>query len=119
MDRTKPYLLTGETKIIPGCTKLRDTVRLLSSLKPVPVLPPSNGDVDSNWSKHLNPHNYRAKAPLQVYSSKPPPGWPEGIRTNPNTNPVSSPKKRKGQGNIGLHIAKIAIISKQAFDALD
>ena len=44
--------------------KTYDKVRPLSSLKPVPVQPPSKGDEDSKWSGHLHPHNYRAKAPL-------------------------------------------------------
>ena len=99
--------------------KTYDKVRLLSSLKLVPVLAPLNGDEDSNWSKHLHPHNYRAKAPSQVSPSKPPLGWPKGIRTNPNTNPITSPRKPKDQSNIGLHITKIATISKETFDALD
>ena len=50
--------------------KTYDKVRPLSSLKPVPVLPPSKGDEDSKWSEH--PH--RAKGPSQVSPSKPPPG---------------------------------------------
>ena len=50
-------------------SKTYDKVRPLSSLKPVPVLPHSNGDKDSYWSEHLHPHNYRAKAPLQVSPS--------------------------------------------------
>ena len=48
-----------------------------------------------------------------------PPGWPKGIRINPNTTPVASPRKTKDQGNIGLLITKIATISKEAFEALD
>ena len=46
--------------------KAYDKVRPLSSLKLIPTLPPSNGDEDRDWSKHLHPHNYRAKAPSQV-----------------------------------------------------
>ena len=96
-----------------------DKVRPLSSLKPVHVLPPSKGDEDSKWSKHLHWHNYRDKAPLQVTPSKPSPGWSKGIRTNPTTYQVTMPEYSKGPNNIGLHITKIAIISKEAFTALD
>ena len=99
--------------------KAYDKVRPLSSLKPVSSLPPSNEDEDSNWNVHLHLHNYKAKAPLQVSPSKLPPGWPKGIRTNPNTTPVASPRKAKDQGNIRLWITKIATISKEAFEALD
>ena len=61
--------------------KTYDKVRPVSSLKPVPAQPPSKEDEDSKWSEHLHPHNYRAKAPLQVSPCKPPPGRPKGIRT--------------------------------------
>ena len=98
--------------------KTYDKVRPLSSLKPVPVLPPSKGDEDSKWSKHFHPHNYRAKTPLQVTPSKPPPGWPKGIRTNPTTYQVMTPENPKDPNNIGLHITKIATILKEAFAAL-
>ena len=87
--------------------KTYDNVRLLSSLKPVPVLPPSNGDEDSNWSKHLHSHHYRAKAPLQVSPSKPPLCWPKGIRTNQNTTPVPSQRKTKDQGNMGCILLRL------------
>ena len=87
-----------------------DKVRPLSSLKPVPVLSPSKGDEDSEWSKHLHPHNYRAKAPLQVTPSKPPPGWPKGIRTNPTTYQVTTLETSKDPNNIGLCITKTATI---------
>ena len=84
------------------------------------TLPPSKGDEDSEWSEHLHPHNYRAKAPSQVSPSKPPPGWPKGIRTNPTTNQVTcSPTNPKDPGNIGLQITKITTISKEAFATLD
>ena len=76
---------------------------------------------ESDWNENLYPQNYRAKVQLQVSPSKPPPGWPKGIRTNPNTNitAISSPQKPKSQGNIGLQITKIASISNEAFDAFD
>ena len=87
--------------------KTYDKVRPLSSLKPVPAQPPSKGNEDSKWSKHLHPHNYRAKAPSQVSPSKPPPDWPKGIRTNPTIHQVtSSPTNPKDPNNIGLHITK-------------
>ena len=54
--------------------KTYDKARAQSLLKPAPPNPPSKGDEDSEWSEHLHPHNYRAKAPLQVSPSKPPPG---------------------------------------------
>ena len=88
--------------------KMYDKVRS-TTLKPVPVPPLIRGDEESNWSEHLHPHNYRAKVPLQVSPSKSPPGWSKGIRTNPNTNAITSPCKQKGQNNIGLHITKIHI----------
>ena len=83
--------------------------------------PPMRETKESNWNENLHPQNYRAKVQLQVSPSKPPPGWPKGIRTNPNTNSTApaSPQRPKGQSNIGLHITKIASISKEAFDALD
>ena len=100
--------------------KTYDKVRPISSLKPVPAQPPSKGDEESEWSKHLNPHNYRAKAPSQVSPSKPPPGWPKGIRTNPTVHQVtSSPINPKDPDNMGLQITKIATISKEAFATLD
>ena len=70
--------------------KTYDKVRPIT-LKPVPVPPLRREDEESNWNNHLHPHNYRAKAPLQVSPFKPPPGWPKGIRTNPNTNTITSP----------------------------
>ena len=54
--------------------KTYDKARAQSTLKPAPPNPPSKGDEDSEWSKHLHPHNYRAKAPSQVSPSKPPQG---------------------------------------------
>ena len=85
-----------------------------------PSTTPFKWDEDSDWSKHLHPHNYRAKGSfVSVPSLKPPPGWPKGIRTNPNTTPVASPKRTKDQGNIGLCITKIATISKEAFKVLN
>ena len=61
--------------------KTYDKARAQSLLKPAPPNPPSKTDEESEWSEHLHPHNYRAKAPLQVSPSKPPPGWPKGIRS--------------------------------------
>ena len=71
--------------------KTYDQARAQSTLKPAPPNPPSKGDEDSEWSKHLHPHNYRAKVPSQVLPSKPPPGWPKDIRTNPTTQVTCSP----------------------------
>ena len=68
----------------------------------------------------MHPHNYRAKAPSQVSPSKPPPGWPKGIRTNPTTHQITClPTNLNDSNNIGLHITKIATISKEAFATLD
>ena len=100
--------------------KTYDKARAQSSLKPVPANPPSKGDEGSEWSEHLHPHSYRAKGPLQVSPSKPPPGWPKGIRTSPTSHQVTcSPANPKDPNNIELHITKIATISKEAFAALD
>ena len=54
--------------------KTYDQARAQSTLKPAPPNPPSKGDEENDWSKHLHPYNYRAKAPSQVSLSKPPPG---------------------------------------------
>ena len=54
--------------------KTYDKARAQCTLKPTLPNPPSKGDEDSEWSKHLHPCNYSAKAPLQVSPSKPPPG---------------------------------------------
>ena len=83
-NRTKPYLPTGMNRTIFGWGRHMKSQAPIT-LKPVPVPPPMRGSEESNWSKHLHTHNYRAKAALQVSPSKPPPGWPKGIRTNPNT----------------------------------
>ena len=100
--------------------KTSDKVRPLLSLKPVPAQLPSKGDEDGKWSKHLHPHNYRAKVPSQVSPSKYPSGWPKGIRTNPTVHQVtSSPTNTKDPNNIGLCITKIATISKEPFATLD
>ena len=91
-DQALPSDWTDQDNFWSG--KTYDKVRPLSSLKPVPAQPPSKGDEDSEWSKHLHPHNYRAKAPSQASPSKPQPGWPKGIRTNPTVHQVtSSPTK--------------------------
>ena len=42
--------------------KTYDQARAQSTLKPAPPNPSSKRDEDSEWSKHLHPHNYRAKA---------------------------------------------------------
>ena len=100
--------------------KTYDKVRSVSSLKPVPTQAPSKRDDDSEWSEHLHPHNYRAKASSQVSLTKLHPGWPKGIRTNPTVHQVtSSSTNPKDPNNIGLQITKIATISKEAFAALD
>ena len=44
--------------------KTYDKVRPLSSLKPALAQPPSKEDEEREWSEHLKPHSYRAKAPL-------------------------------------------------------
>ena len=99
--------------------KTYDQASTQSTLKPAPHNPPSKGDEDSEWSKHLHPHNYRAKAPSQVSPSKAPPGWPKGIKTNPTAQVTCSPSNPKDSNNIGLHITKIATSSKEAFSALN
>ena len=100
--------------------KTYDQARAQSSLKPIPPNPPSKGDEDSEWSEHLCPHNYRAKAPSQVSPSKPPPGWTKGIRTNTTANQVTcSSTNPTDHGNIRLRITKIVTISKEAFATLD
>ena len=103
-----------------GLGKISDKVRP-PTLKSVPMPPPIEEHKEGNCNEHLHPHNYRAKMPSQVSPSKPPPGWPKGIRTNPNTNTATtnSPQKPKNQSNIGLQITKVASISKEAFDAFD
>ena len=75
--------------------KTYDKAMTQSTLKPAPPNPPSKGDEDSEWSEHLHPHNYRTKAPSQVSPSKPPPGWPKGIRTNPTAQITCSPANPK------------------------
>ena len=116
-DQALPSNWTDQDNFWLG--KTYDKARAQSSLKPAPPIPPSKGDEDSEWSEHLYPHNYRAKAPSQVSPSKPPPGWPKGIRTNPTTQVTCSPSNPNDSNNIGLHITKIATISKEAFAALD
>ena len=75
--------------------KTYDQARTQSTLKPAPPNPPSKGDEDSERSEHLHPHNYRAKAPLQVPPSRPLPGWPKGIRTNPTAQITCLPANPK------------------------
>ena len=116
-DQALPSDWTDQDNFWSG--KTYDKARAQSSLKPVPANPPSKGDKDSEWSEHLHPHNYRAKALLQVSPSQPPPGWPKGIRTNPTTQIACSPTNSKDSNNIGLHITKITTISKEAFATLD
>ena len=116
-DQVLPYDCGDQDNFWLG--KTYDKVRPLSSLKPVPVLPPLKGDEGSKWSEHLHLHNYRAMAPLQVTTSKPSPGWPKGIRTNPTTYQVMTPENPKDPNNIRLCITKIATILKEAFATLD
>ena len=95
--------------------KTYDQARAQSTLKPVPPNPPSKGHEDSEWSNHLHPHNYRATAPLQVPPSKPPPGWPRDIRTNPTAQAACSLSKPENSNNINLCTTK----SKETFSTLD
>ena len=76
-DQALPSNWTDQDNFWLG--KTYDKARPQSTLKPAPPNPPSKGDEDSEWSKHLHPHNYRAKAPSQVSPSKPPPGWPKEL----------------------------------------
>ena len=100
--------------------KTYDKARAQSSLKPVPANLPSKGDEDSKWSEHLHPHNYSAKAPSLVSSSKSPLSWTKGIRTNLTTHQIAcSPTNPNDSNNIGLCITKITTISKEAFATLD
>ena len=99
--------------------KTYDQARAQSTSKPAPPNPPSKGDEDSEWSEHLYPHNYRAKAPSQVSPSKLLPGWPKGIRTNPTTQVTCSPANPKNSNNINLHITKTSTKSKETFSSLD
>ena len=64
-DQALPSAWTDQGNYWSG--KTYDTVRPISSLKPVPAQPLLKGDEDSMWSEHLHPHNYRAKAPLQSH----------------------------------------------------
>ena len=80
--------------------KTYDKARTQSTLKPALPNPPPKGDEDGEWSEHLHPHNYRAKAPLEVSPSKPPPGWPKGIRTNPTAQITCLPAYPKNSSNI-------------------
>ena len=75
--------------------KTYDQARAQSTLKPALPNPPSKGDEDDEWREHLHPHNYRAKAPLLVSPSKPPPGWPKGIGNNPTAQVTYSPANPK------------------------
>ena len=99
--------------------KTYDQARAQLILKPAPPNPPSKGDEDSEWSKHLHPHNYRAKAPSQVSPSKPPPGWQKGIRTNTITQIACSPANPRNPNNINLCITKTTTKSKETLSALD
>ena len=103
MNRTKAYLLIGQTRTIFGWA------RLMTRLGPF-----------HHWNEFL--HN-----PLQkemrtasgastfthtttglrlhwlVSPSKPPPGWPKGIRTNPTIHQITPPPTNpKDPNNIGL-----------------
>ena len=52
-DQTLPSNWSDQDNFWSG--KTYDKVRPLSSLKPVPVLPPSKGDEDSKWSEAPSP----------------------------------------------------------------
>ena len=69
-DQALPSNWSDQDNIWLG--KMYDKVRPIT-LKPVPVPPPIREDKESNWSEDLHPHNYRAKAPSQVSTFKPPP----------------------------------------------
>ena len=99
--------------------KTYDQARAQLTQKPAPPNSPSKGDEDSEWSKHLHPHNYRAKAPSQVSPSKPPPGWPKSIRTNPTAQVICLPANPKTSNNVNLCITKITTSSKETFSTLD
>ena len=116
-DQALPSNWTNQDDFWSG--KTYDKARAQSTLKPTPPNPPSKGDEDSEWRKHLQTHNYRGKAPLQVSPSKPPPGWPKGITTNPTGQVTSSPPNPNDSNNIGLCITKMATISKEAFATLN
>ena len=89
--------------------------RTQSTLKPAPPNSPSKGDEGSEWSEHLHPHKYRAKAPSLVSPSKPPPGWPKGIRTNPTAQITCSCANPKNPNDINLCITKTKPKSKTNF----
>ena len=99
--------------------KTYDQARAQSTLKQAPPNPTSKGDKDSEWSKHMHPHNYRAKAPLQVSPSKAPSGWPKGIRTNPTVKVTCSAVNPKNPNNINLCITKTTTKSKETLSTLD
>ena len=99
--------------------KTYDKVKAQSTLKPAPPNPPSKGDEDSEWSEHLHPHTYRAKAPSQVSPSKPPAGWPKGIRTNPIAQITCSLANPKNPNDISLHITKTKPKTKDNLSTLD
>ena len=99
--------------------KTYNQARAQSTLKPATLNPPSKGDEDSEWSKHLHPHNYRAKAPSLVSPSKPPPAWLKGIRTNPPTQVTCSPANPRKPNNINQCITKTTTKSKETLSALD
>ena len=116
-DNPLPSNWTDQDDVWLG--KTYDQARAQSTLKPAPPNPLSKGDEDSEWSEHLHPHNYRAKAPLQVSLSRPPPGWPKGIRTNPTMQITCSPANPRNPNNINLCITKTTTKSKETLSALD
>ena len=116
-DSPLPSDCTDQDDFCSG--KTYDQARAQLTLKPVPPNPLSKGDEDSEWSEHLHPHNYRAKAPSQVSPSKPPPGRPKGIRTNHTAQITCSPANPKFPNNINLCITKTPTKSKRTLSALD
>ena len=116
-DQALPSNWTDQDNFWLG--KTYDKARTQSTLKPAPPNPPSKGDEEGERSEHLHPQNYRDKAPSQVSPSKPPPGWPKGIRTNPTSQVTCSLSNPNDYNNIALHITEIVTISKEAFATLD
>ena len=118
MDRTMSYPLTGVTKTTSGWVK--------HMTRSGPFLHwnqyqhyPFQMEMMTAIAVSTFTHTITGLRLLCKCPSKPALGRPKGIRTNPNTTPVASPRKAKDQDNIGLWITKIATISKEAFKALD
>ena len=116
-DNSLPSALTDQDDFWLG--KTYDKARTQSTLKPAPPSPPSKGDEASEWIEHLHPCNYRTKVPSQVSPSKPPPGWPKGIRTNPTAQITCLPAYPKNPNDINLCITKTKPKSKDKLSTLD